>query len=246
MALFEELIQKLRSKKQAAHRSDFGHYIEVVRKLASGSELDSDEVAAVLETNSKDEDDLARDVALQQQRNTWAAQLQSNLQAVEDQVRAERELQTAKSNLQAAYDKLQPAVAAAHDRLNDANLRYLTSQDADAKLAENILDRELLLRESELVSELRKINDELRPLVADRGRLGTAIENAEFQHTQKIRSTGRVAWFVQSKTVTELAEVVENLRSQSKQLAELIRPRQLRHRELQAELDAIHQEKLKP
>ena len=241
-----DLIGKLRSKKQAAHRSEFGHYLGLIKSLASGSEIDSDEVASVLDANSKDESNLEHDVGIQQQRNTWAAQLQANQQAGKDRLLAERELQTAKAKLQEQYDKLQPAVDAAHDRLNDANLRFLTTQGADSRLAENVLDQELLLREAALIPELQTINAELKPLMADRGRLQTALENAEFQHVQKTRSTGRVAWFVQAKNADELAEIVTNLQSQLRQLNALIHPRQQRQRELQRQLSDIHAEKLAP
>ena len=241
-----ELIGKLRSRKQATERTAFGYYIEAVRKLASGSEIDSDEVAAVLDATGKDESNLEHDVGVQVRRFTWAAQLQANQQAGTDRLFAERDLATAQRALQAAYDKLQPAVDAAHDRLNDANLRFLTTQGADSRLAENILDHELLQRESALIPELQKINSELKPLVADHGRLQTALENAEFQFTQKTRSTGRVAWFVQAKNADELAEIVSNLQSQLRQLNALIHPRQQRQRELQRQLSEIHAEKLNP
>ena len=241
-----ELIGKLRSRKQTAARSTFGHYLATVRDLARGEEVDADECSHILDANGKDESNLEHDVGIQQQRFSWAAQLQANQQAVADRLRAERELQTAKAKLQEQYDKLQPAVDAAHDRLNEANLRFLTTQGADSKLAENVLDQDLLQREAALIPELQKINAELTPLVADHGRLQTALENAEFQFTQKTRSTGRVAWFVQAKNADELAEIVTNLQSQLSQLDALIRPRQRRQRELQAELNSIHQQKLQP
>ena len=241
-----ELISKLRSKKQAAHRSEFGYYLGLIKSLASGAEIDSDEVAAVLDATNKDESNLERDVGIQQQRFSWAAQLQANQQAGKDRLLAERELQTAKAKLQEQFDKLQPAINAAHDLLNDANLRFLTTQGADSRLAENILDQELLQREAALIPELQTINSELKPLVADHGRLQTALENAEFQHVQKTRSTGRAAWFIQPKDADELAEIVANLQSQLRQLDALIRPRQQLQRELQRQLSDIHAEKLNP
>jgi len=240
------LLDSLRNKKQAAHRSKFSHYITLVRDLASGAEIDADEAGHVLTVADKSEDDLSRDVNLQQSRNTWAAQLQANQQASHDRLAAERDLATAQRALQAAYDKLLPAVDAAHDRVADANLRFLTTQGADSKLAENILDQELLQREAALIPELQKINAELKPLTSDRGRLQTALENAEFQHTQKTRSTGRVAWFVQAKDADELAEIVANLQSQLRQLSALIHPRERRQTELQRQLSDIHAEKLQP
>ena len=170
----------------------------------------------------------------------------ANRQAGADRSRAERDLATAQQALQAAYDKLLPAVDAAHDLLSAANLRYLTTQGADAKLAENLIDVELLEREAVLNSKLREVQQELKPLVADRGRLQTALENAEFQHSQKTRSTGRVAWFIQPRDAAELAEIVENFQSQLRQLDALIAPRQQEQQRLQAELAEIHAEKLQP
>lgn len=246
MAALADVLAKLRNKKQAAHRSEFSHYLAVVRDLASGAEIDADECSHILDANGKDESNLEHDVGVQSQRNAWADTMRANQRAVVDRLQAERELQAAQTKLQEAYDKLMPAVDAAQGRVTDANLRFLTTQGADSKLAENILDQELLQREAALIPELQKINAELKPLVADRGRLQTALENAEFQHTQKTRSTGRAWFFVQPKDADELAEIVANLRSQLSQLDALIHPRQQRQRELQAELDAIHQEKLKP
>ena len=241
-----DVLAKLRSKKQAAHRSEFGHYLGLIKSLASGEEVDSDECSHILDANGKDESNLEHDVGIQQQRFSWAAQLQANQQAGKDRLLAERELQTAKAKLQEQFDKLQPAINAAHDLLNDANLRFLTTQGADSRLAENILDQELLQREAALIPELQTINSELKPLVADHGRLQTALENAEFQHVQKTRSTGRAAWFIQPKDADELAEIVANLQSQLRQLDALIRPRQQRQRELQRQLSDIHAEKLQP
>ena len=122
----------------------------------------------------------------------------------------------------------------------------LTTSGADAKLAENLIDVELLEREAVLNSKLQEVQQELKPLAADHGRLQTALENAQFQHTQKTRSTGRVAWFIQPKDFDELGEIVSNLRSQLSQLALLIAPRQQEQQRLQAELAEIHAEKLKP
>ena len=103
-----------------------------------------------------------------------------------------------------------------------------------------------MLREAALIPELQTINAELKPLMADRGRLQTALENAEFQHVQKTRSTGRAAWFIQPKDADELGEIVANLQNQLRQLDALIRPRQQRQRELQRQLSDIHAEKLNP
>jgi hypothetical protein len=220
----------------------------MIRSLVSGKEFDSEEVGRILSAAGKTEDDFDRDTETQVMRFAKAAERERNLQAIVDRQQAEKALQKAKAELQAAYNKIQPSIDQAHERLAAANLVYSCTMDAEAWLSDpaNILDQELLQREAALIPELQTINSELKPLVADHGRLQTALENAEFQHTQKTRSTGRVAWFVQAKDADELAEIVANLQSQLRQLNALIHPRQRRQRELQAELNSIHQQKLQP
>lgn len=63
-----ELIGKLRNKKQAAHRSTFSHYLDTVRQLARGEEVDADEAGHILEAAGKNENDLESDVATMQRR----------------------------------------------------------------------------------------------------------------------------------------------------------------------------------
>ena len=248
-----ELIGKLKSKKQAAERSSFGHYLATVKDLASGAEIDSDECGHVLEATGKDETDLERDVNLQQQRNAWAAQLRANQQAIADRIQAERDVTTAQALLQAAHDKLKPAVDAAHDRLNDANHRFLTTMNADAMLCGNVLDQELLQREAAVSKKLFAVNNELTPLVKDREHKSHSLANREFT-LAKMQArqpgdwlpAGIVQFFNQPKDIRELAADVEDLKSQVAQLDAAIAPRQQKQRELQNELNQIYAEKLKP
>jgi hypothetical protein len=250
-----ELVQKMKSKKQAVHRSALGHYhLEAVKPLALGKEIDADEVELILAAAGKSEDDLSRDVNLQQQRNVWHSQLMQNKQAVQDRYQAERDLQAAQAALQAAFDKLQPAVELAQARLHDANYRHSTTLNAEAWLAGNLLDVELLQRESVLNDRLREINQELAPLLADREHKRSSLMNAELCLRQ---ITGRSddAWptlgtinslFWRNKDTIPAQERVDDVRSQLSQLEQAIRPRQQEQQRLQAELNSIHLEKLKP
>jgi len=249
-----ELVQKMKSKKQATARSAFGHYLEAVKALASGKEIDADEAGHIIEGAGRDESALERDVNLQQQRNAWHSQLMQNKQAVQDRYQAERDLQAAQAALQAAYDKLQPAINQAHDRLNAANHSSLITAGAEAWLSEHILDHELIEREQAVVVQLRKVNSELSPLLQDREHRRSSLMNAELCLRQ---ITGRSddAWptfgtinslFWRNKDTIPAQERVDDLKNQLSQLEQAIRPRQQEQRELQAELNSIHQEKLKP
>ena len=249
-----ELVQKMKSKKQATARSAFGHYLEAVKALASGKEIDADEAGHIINVAGRDESALERDVNLQSQRNAWHSQLMQNKQAVQDRHQAERDLAAASAALQAAYDKLQPAVELAQARLHDANYRHSTTLNAEAWLAGNLLDVELLQRESVLNDRLREINQELNPLLQDREHKRSSLMNADLCLRQ---ITGRSddAWptfgtinslFWRNKETIPAQQRVDDLKNQLSQLEQAIRPRQDRQRELQAELNQIHQEKLKP
>ena len=254
MTALAELIGKLRNKKKAAHRSKFGHYLDTVRDLASGAEIDSDEVAAVLDANGRDETSLEKDVRLQEQRYSWAATMRANQQAVQDRLAAENELQTAQQKLQAAFDKLQPAVNDAHNKLADANHRFLITQGADSLLAGNLLDSELLEREASIIARLQDIVAELRPLVKDRGFKMDSLQNAEFRLAQmQARKPGD--WlgfgtinpnFWKNQSIDPEKQNVDDLQNQLRQLDAAINPRQTEQARLQRELDAIHQQKLLP
>ena len=249
-----ELVQKMKSKKQATARSAFGHYLEAVKALASGKEIDADEAGHIINVAGRDESALERDVNLQQQRNAWHSQLMQNKQAVQDRHQAERDLAAASAALQSAYDKLQPAVELAQARLHDANYRHSTTLNAEAWLAGNLLDVELLQRESVLNDRLREINQELNPLLQDREHKRSSLMNADLCLRQ---ITGRSddAWptfgtinslFWRNKETIPAQQRVDDLKNQLSELEQAIHPRQDRQRELQGELNSIHQEKLKP
>jgi hypothetical protein len=248
-----ELIGKLKNKKQASARSVFGHYLEAVKALASGKEIDADEVGHIIEAAGRDESALEKDVNLQQQRFAWHAQRVQNQQAVSDRLQAESELQAAQRALQSAYDKLQPAIDQAHDRLNAANHVSLITMQAEGWLAENVLDHELIDREQAVIAQLREVNNELKPLLQDQARRQTTLENLQ-SHVGKLRDHASIPWLpLKMLGLQQADEAIKStdarvaaVRNELQQLQEAIRPRQQKQVRLQAELNSIHQEKLKP
>jgi chromosome segregation ATPase len=247
-----ELIGKLRTKKRAAERSSFSHYLELIRSLASGAEADSDEVGAVLDATGKDESDLERDVNIQQQRNSWFSQMQQNRQAIADRIVAERDLQAAQAKLQKAIDELSPAIEAARVRMDTASQVSSYTMNAESMLAGNVLDLDLLGRESDLIGQLAEVNAELKPLIADRNHKQTSLENAQFNLERLQARDGKTyagaleSWFNTPADVKALKERIADLTNQIQQLDASIRPRQVEQRRLQSELAQIHAEKLKP
>lgn len=248
------LIEKLKSKKQTAERSTFGHYLTIVKELASGVEIDADEAGHVLAAASKSESDLERDVATQTQRLAWHATRLANQKAVADRLSAEAELATAQEALQAAYNRLMPAVDAAQTRLHDANLRHQTSLNADDWLCGNIIDSELLERERTVSAELRNITQELTPLKNAHTHKQALLSNLETRLAE-LRSAASVPWLKPvvgpwlgrvNADIHAIESRIADVKSELKQLDSAIDPRLSRQRELQKELSLIHQQKLIP
>ena len=138
----------------------------------------------------------------------------------------------------------------------DADRLFLTTMQAESWLCDpaNILDKELLTRESEVVAKLRPVVDELRPLLVDQTHLLHRIAGAEFQ-VEKLRGRNHNDWYSIARITNALhidgrvkgAEShLADLRSQAKQLDAAIAPRLQRQAELRAEMDQIHEQKLKP
>lgn len=248
-----ELIGKLRTKKQTATKTTFSHYLEAVKALASGKEIDADEVGHILEAAGADETRFEKDVNLQSQRLAWHSQLMQSKQAVQDRYQAERDLQAASAALQSAYDKLQPAIDQAHDRLNAANHVSLITMQAESWLAGNVLDHELIEREAAVVAQLREVNNELKPLLQDQARRQTTLENLQL-HVEKLRDHASIPWLpLKMLGLQQANEAIKSsdahvaaVRNELQQLQEAIRPRQQKQVRLQAELNQIHQQKLLP
>lgn len=252
-----ELIGKLKNKKQTATKTAFSHSRDVVRKLASGEEIDADEVGHILEAAGLDESFLEDAVELQQKRFERHAQRLQNQQAVSDRLQAESDLQAAQRALQAAYDKLFPAIEQAQVRLNDANHRFMTTTQAEAWLAdpENILDKELLQREAAVIAQLREVNNELKPLLQDQARKQTFLSNLE-DRLAELRKAASVPWLPLPVTTPWLGRVngdirtiesrISDVRSELQQLDRAIQPRRIEQSRLQAELNQIHHQKLLP
>jgi len=252
MAL-EKLLSSLRSKKQTAHRSAFGHYLEIIKGLAAGNEIDSDEVQHILDAAGVDENKLETDVGIQQSRLAWFEQYQQNRQAAKDRIQAEADFRQAQAALQAEIDKLQPAVDAAQQRMWTLDQIQLNTMQAAGRLSELVLDAELLEREADLTSQLRDVNAELKPLLFDLAARRDSLQNVEFRVRQLVgKGDDHTAFdalggfFNRGADVRKAEADVADLRNQIQQLERAVQPRQAEQRRLQNELSAIHQEKLKP
>ena len=254
--LVSKISSELRGKKQVVHSSIDSEFRDMLRRLASGEELDSGDVGRILSAAGKSEDDFERDTKKQEQRFIKVAERERNLQSIADRLRAERALADAMERMRIAVAKIQPDIDVAQQQISDANLVFSCTMGAESWLCDpsNILHSELLTREAAVVEKLREVNSELSPLLQDREHKQSSLMNAELRLRQL---TGRNPddWpgfgminpsFWSNKDIEPAKERVADVRSQLAQLEQAIRPRQIEQARLQAELNQIHQQKLLP
>jgi hypothetical protein len=255
-AFVSKLVSDIRTESKKAHRSARGEYVELHRRLGAGEEICADETKRIFESVQKSDSDFERDAEKQQERLRWHAQRVLNQQAIGDRLQAERELQTAQVALQEAFDKLQPAVDAAYAKLSAANHGYSITTQAENWLADpmNILNIELLERESAVAKDLRAISQELKPLESDRTRKQTYLSNLESQ-LDDLQSSAAGPWLQHvvapwlgrvNADIRVIESRISDVRNELRQLDSAIRQRQSTQARLQSELNEIHRLKLEP
>ena len=246
-----ELIGKLRTKKQAVHRSALGHHLEAVKALALGKEIDADEVEIILAAAGKSENDLEADVAVMQKRIAAAAELAVNEASREGYEVACRKLADAQEKLDEAYRRFQPAVESAVNERAALELKILQTQNGESFLLTSVLNVELLSREDDLISERREIQQKLRPLQDDRKKLfdwsrGEHYRNIDLQKKLEESSHNGPMRRHAQEAVTRSDSEIDDLASRTRQIDAATLPMQKRLDAIAGELETIHQEKLKP
>ncbi len=179
MAIISGLLDKIRSKKRQLELSRADQYLQTIRDMASGKELDADEVAEILDALSKTERDFELDVEKMEQRFVEAGQLKEK-EALERTIPTlTRNLELASEALEAAYRKLQPSVEFASQQLRSAENRQLLFHGIEGKLVSSCMDQSLLTREKELISQRAELHSKRTPLQSDLRTAQAIIRNCE-------------------------------------------------------------------
>lgn len=251
----QKLVADIRNDRKAAKRTAQGRYVDLHRRLATGEEIDSSEVMGALAATGTSEAAFEADAATMAERVEKHATMMMNRQSALDQQQASLELQRAQEAMAAAIRKLQPAIDEAQRKLNLAIHQQMVTTGCEEWLANpaNILDKELLQRESEVAEALRTVSAELQPLEADRDHKRQSLANAEHQ-LERIQGrgpgntwSGFGSWVWQVLPDEKpVKERIENLKSQLRQLQQHIEPRQAERERLQRALAEIHRQKLLP
>ncbi len=247
---FPKLLATLRSKRQEIHRSKFSHYLDCLKALARGEEIDADEVGHILEAAGKNDSDLESDVAVMQRRLAAAEQFGKNEAAREGFEVASRKLIEAQERLEEAYRRFQPPVEAASNERAARELEIYQTQNGESILLSTVMNVELLARENELVGEKREIYQKLRPLLEDREKdmawlRAEQDRNADL-HKKMGQFTNPEGRHLARPAVDKSDARLADQKSRIKQFDTAIQPMQKRVDAINAEIEAIHFLKLEP
>jgi uncharacterized protein YukE len=171
------ILEKIRSKKRELTSNSADAYLQLVREVASGSEVDVESAALIIEAFGKDDAAFEKDVEVQQARIGLAAQLKHK-QALDRQM---PKLEQAERLAGEHYERV---VSEASARLNEAKkakrdveLELLGLTQTEVRLRESCLDATLLARESELNAQRIELVQKKRPLTEDSERAKNMVQS---------------------------------------------------------------------
>ncbi len=164
------ILERIRTKKKELTSNSADEYFELVRAVASGSEVDVEQAAIVIEAFGKDDASFERDVETQQERIGLAAQLKHKKTL-------EIQLPTLEQVERQAGEHYARVVSEASARLNEAKkakrdieLSLMGLSQVEVRLRDSCLDQSLLARERELMARRMKLIQQRRPLDEDLSR----------------------------------------------------------------------------
>ena len=167
MAIFEGILDRIRTKKKEMVLSSHDAYYELLKDVASGKECDADEAARVLDAAGKTEDQFEADVNTMQNRFELAQQL---IRKVEIQ----RQIPKLEDAEQMASDHYEKVVRPASEKLDAARRakraaenELLLHSQVESKLAVSCLNASLIMRENELIALRKELQSKRQPLFED-------------------------------------------------------------------------------
>jgi hypothetical protein len=244
------ILAALRRKKTAAKRSTFDAYMDLVRAVASGQEIDADKAAETIEQASKSEESFEKDVETQQTRYEDYRLMQgiTELQASVARLTASKEQLQEKLN--AAIAKYKPGIDEAFTAIHQLEQQILSATGAEPRLLHSCFDKTLLDRETELIARRTNLLEQRRPLDEDFERAksmhstyktGLANEVAaeakeDYGPTKSYRREQIAAW---RRKLTSNESFRDQLAAALRDNANELEP-------IQKELKEIHEAKLTP
>ena len=171
------ILDRIIVRKKQATLSAAEQYYALVRAVASGTEVDCDDAATIIDDAKKTAADFEKDVAVQQERVELSAKLQHKREL-------EKQLPKLESVERQAGEHYAKVVAEASSRLNEAKkakrdveLQLLGLTQIEGRLRESCLDASLLEREAELNMQRVELVQKKRPLTEDSERAKNMVQS---------------------------------------------------------------------
>lgn len=172
------LFQRKRAIKAEAEKPLQEQYIDIVRSLARGDEIDEQEIFQVIDALNITEQQLSKDVDTQQKRFDLGMQLQKRDQAIDDVAALNRDCERLDAEYQKFMASWQPKRTTAFNNLRAAEVVLLQTSNVEAKLVETCLDPSLLERGKGLDSRRNKLGFAIRELEDEVARCRGRISHA--------------------------------------------------------------------
>lgn len=174
------ILDRIISRKRQAALTSGQRYHQLLKDVASGSEIDADEGADVIESANKTEADFEKDVAIMQKRLTLVAQLKARNQLQATIPSLEKAQADAQAKLNAAVEQLQPIAMDAERKVRDAQNQVLQFHTVESELLRSCLDPSLLAREAELAEKRLALVRSRSPLDEDLKRARAQLRGCEY------------------------------------------------------------------
>jgi hypothetical protein len=171
------ILERIRTKKREITQNTAEAYFQLVREVASGSEVDVESAALIIESAGKDDAAFETDVETQQERIGLSSQLKHKQQL-------QKQLPKLEQAERLAGEHYERVVSEASSRLNEAkraaravNSELLCLMQVEDRLRDSCLDQSLLTRERELMATKMALVQKRRPLDEDLSRSRNMVQS---------------------------------------------------------------------
>ncbi len=209
------LFARRKAIQQQTSRPIRQQYLDCVRSLADGGEVDEDILFRVMDALDVSESQLSKDVATQQERFAAAEQVAHRTAAQSEVDR----LTSEQNKLKAEHDKFmsawQPKARVVQNALRAAELQVGALFDIERKLFETVLDPEILEKQADLERRRKELAIELREVQEDARQAENLISSARSgveAAMQKVQATTREGYKHNSGEVARLESELSNER----------------------------------
>lgn len=238
-----ELLEKIRTRRQATEEQRTRSYVELVRAAGDGEDVNEAEADAVLDRSDKSFDQFAADVALYRKRKLWRKQLDAREQGEQRLAEIEEQIAAERRKLEEAQKQFNVFLKPLRDERERLRAESVAAVSAQQQLCDTVIDPSYKQRSEDLAANRRDVAQRRQPLIdhATRldqriGRIGRRLDEIE-EHR---RRNGGLTQQRQEEKYS-LEEDRGYVQSERDQLQQRIDAANAEHAELEREGDELRE-----